>query len=292
MLDNYVKDLVHGGFAVVPSSHHNVSVHLIEGANEASQNLIRTMSELRCETGFSRLGEGDDKDIGLIERIRDRDGETKFFLHYTHELRDFIEQRDILRDALSNHWGDLAKLDRLRYEISRFIIDVLKLVEIEAGDKIDRSQIEKLPDAFIRTYFESITFSTTVLRSLWYPPTEDQVGAEGHLDRDFLTAHLGDRGGKLYGHRELGPGKRFDLSPSIGEIALFWGVRAPIISNGFLKPLYHSADAHPGEDRQALVQFNNLPTPQLQKWKQGLDVFYETWKYKLTKGWYARAWQE
>lgn len=255
MLHKYAKTLVHEGFVIVPPHIHNIPVHLIEEAAEAGEHLIRFWSQLDCQRSLCREGE-DDPDFGLID-TRDVPGkDLKFFLHIAFDLREMIAKVPDLFATLQPYHGDITILLKLHRLINLFNVQLFTEISQMLPEIVG---LERAVSDFKQSYIRSVPDSTTVLRVLLYPNMPKQVGAQAHFDIDFMTSHLGDKGGSLRAHKTLGSDEGENVSPPHGSILVFPGLKAFVISGGKLVPLYHSAKSDPGEDRQAFVQFSHVP---------------------------------
>ena len=289
MLEQYVKSLVHEGFTIVPPHVHNIPVTLMEAASAASIKLIKHMSEFDCTVNFTRPGE-DEPDIGLIHRLPEEGKDIKYFLHTTPDFRSIIERDHELWERLVFFQREIEYLNSLYFELNNLVLNVLKLLPAE-GLFLD--PLSQIIQSYRRSGFRSIPNATTTLRGLWYPAKENHKGAEGHPDKGLITAHSGDSGGSLYGHREKGDGKAFKVSPDKGHILLIWGVKAPILSDGKLKPLWHSATASPGEDRIAQVLFGHVRTIKpVYDAKSALADFCVSRGIMDVDAWYEELWRE
>jgi hypothetical protein len=157
---------------------------------------------------------------------------------------------------MASYWVHLENILRLYNQLNEFIFRILQAVERELptlgpyGSNICR--------LFAESCCQSLSYSTTVLRGLFYSAEENHQGASPHPDRSFITAVCKDYGGQLFGHRELGSGHAFDVSPANGDIFLMWGVKAPAVSDSQLMPLWHSAVTPENADRSSMVLFGHV----------------------------------
>jgi hypothetical protein len=251
---------VRDGYVIVPQHIHKIPTKTIARAIDSSQALIEAMAQFDCQTALLRYGERE-PELGLVHRTPDDGKDIKYFLHLAHDLRFLIKTVPELEIKLRPHRHHIAVLEALYYDVYFFLNVVLLHAKLEVLAL--RQLTPDLIERFNKSFTESLPDSTSTLRGLWYPASQAHQGARGHFDRSFITAHLGDRGGSLLGHREMGLGQAFDISPKFGQILLFWGVKALMLSQGTLMPLWHSATTRPDEDRQALVLFGHVEIPHL-----------------------------
>jgi hypothetical protein len=259
MLRPYVELLVHEGFTTVPARIHNVSVSKIDAANAASQEIIRYLATVTDQTAVRRPGE-QEAEVGLVHRTPTDGKDIKYFLHIAHDLSTLLGQAPALQAHLRQFSEHLQLLLEVYDELTVFTAQVLALVSQRVSTLMTLRPT--VLERFNLSCTTSLPEATTTLRSLLYQAAEQHSGARGHFDRSLITVHLGDRGGRLFGHRSLTAGKACDISPDSGELVLFWGVKALEISHGVLTPLWHSASAAADEDRQALVLFGHIATPE------------------------------
>jgi hypothetical protein len=217
------------------------------------------MAQFDCQTALLRAGESE-PELGLVHRTPKDGKDIKYFFHLAHDLRVLIKTVPELAIQLKPYQHHIAALEALYYDVYFFLNVVLLHAKLEV--KALRQLRPDIIHRFNKSFTASLPDSTSTLRGLWYPASQAHQGARGHFDRSFITAHLGDRGGSLLGHREIGSGQAFDVSPKTGQILLFWGVKALMLSQGTLMPLWHSATTRPDEDRQALVLFGHIDLPQ------------------------------
>lgn len=285
MVRSYVTSLVRDGYVIVPQHIHKIPLKTIARAIDSSQALIQIMTRLDCPTKFTRAGEHE-AEVGLVHRAPKEGKDIKYFFHLAHDLRLLIKTVPELESRLKPHRQHIAALEALYYDLFYFLKVVVLHTQLAVFAL--RELRPSLAEQFSKTFTESLPDSTSTLRGLWYPASESHRGARGHFDRSFITAHLGDRGGSLFGHREMGTGQAFDISPETGQILLFWGVKALIHSQGALKPLWHSATTRPDEDRQALVLFGHIDLPQpIEDAMMGYQQFCTAYGIKDPHAFYA-----
>lgn len=285
-LNDCATALVHEGFVIVPPHLHNIPVQLIEDAGEANFELIKVLMSLDCQTRFFRPGEAE-AEVGLVPPRAGKD--IKYFLHTAHDFMSFVRSVRTLQCALTPHRlkidGLLGLYDELNFLNQRLLNRVCDLVPVWHGRNAE------VVGSYTDSCQRSIPDGTTTLRGLWYKAEDKHEGAQGHIDRSLLTDHLGDIGGTLYGHRVMGDNQSFTVSPPSGHILVFWGIKAPILTNGFLKPLWHSARSYPGEDRRAHVLFGHIRTPvQIDCSKEAFKQFCRQQEISDGQDWYAERW--
>lgn len=121
-------------------------------------------------------------------------------------------------------------------------------------------QRQSLHDLAAEEYFKNTTpYAAPANRQLHYPPQEGERRAGVHIDRAFMTRHLGDIGGTLFRSNETGE-KLASISPQSGEALYFWGLKAWLLTKGQLPFLWHGSCAHEGEERLAILHFAHIKT--------------------------------
>lgn len=289
-MDDCASALVHEGFVIVPPHLHNISVTLIEEASDASFELIKFMAELQCQTRFYRKGETD-PDVGLVHRTPEEGKDIKYFLHVAHDFMSFVGTCPSLKVALTPFGQEIKALMDLYCDLN-FLNQSLLARMCDLVPTWQGKQAEVV-GAYADSCTTSIPDGTTTLRGLWYKAKEKHKGARGHYDRGLLTNHLGDFGGTLFGHREKSTGGAFVVSPPRGHILVFLGIKAPILTEGFLKPMWHSASSNPKEDRRALVLFGHVRTKQqINCNKEAFKAFCKDHSIVDGDTWHAERWSE
>lgn len=242
-----VNELVSKGYVKVPLEVHRIPDELIRTAIDTMSSVIKKSNHFDKRFTLTRRGESE-PDMLLVHRHAEEGKDHKSFMHYSHDIPKQL-QAEISR--IVPNWNTLQRLD---IELNRFIENVCGVLEKEHKALFG---IE-LSSRFRRSITRSMPYNTTTLRGVYYPPSLEQKGAKAHFDRCFITAHLGDQGGNLYAHHALQRGSSVSVSPKSGEILLFWGVKAFMLSRGAVVPLYHSASTLQYRERRALVRFNHL----------------------------------
>lgn len=131
-------------------------------------------------------------------------------------------------------------------------------------DGVDRylslPQGQSLQNLAAEEYFKNSTpYAAPANRQLHYPPQGGERRAGVHIDRAFMTRHLGDVGGTLFRSDEQGA-QRESISPREGKALYFWGIKAWLATEGRLPFLWHGSCASDGEERLALLHFAHINT--------------------------------
>ncbi len=242
-----VNELVTRGYVRVPFEVHRIPEELIRTVSDTMASVIKQSRQFDERFTLTRRGESE-PDMLLVHRGVAEGKDHKSFVHYSHDIPISLQKEIIERIPT---W---VSLSRLQLELNRFVERICAVLETEHSSLFGA----QLSPLFRRSVTRSIPYSTTTLRGVFYPPSLEQKGAKAHFDRSFLTAHLGDQGGNLYAHHALQRGSSVSVSPRTGEILLFWGVKAFMLSQGRVVPLYHSASTLQYRERRALVRFNHL----------------------------------
>lgn len=246
-IHDVVNKLVTRGYVQVPFEVHRIPEELISTASDTMASFIRQSRQFDERFTITRRGESE-PDMLLVHRGAAEGKDHKSFVHYSHDIPTTL-QKEILGRVPT--WVSLQTLET---ELNRFIESVCFVLEARYPSLFGASLVPLFRNSVTR----SIPYSTTTLRGVFYPPSLEQKGAKAHFDRSFLTAHLGDQGGNLYAHHALQRGSSVSVSPRTGEILLFWGVKAFILSRGRVVPLFHSASTLQYRERRALVRFNHV----------------------------------
>ena len=254
MLHDYVSLLVERGYVEVAPRDHGISPAAIKRANEAIEFLVTSLSRFGEQAAVTRDGEHE-PDLLLMVRNGQAGMDRKQFLHIAHDLEQHLP--DAVFWALTEQEkNELEVVKRIYFELNRFVAQVVNAVFATYPYHFSGNVPKLYSDAAV----ESQPYATSSLRGLWYPPQDHVGGAKAHFDRSFLTAHCGDEGGSLNAHRSLRGGSVVPISPQLGNIVLFWGIKALEVSKGKLTPLYHSASTLPHTPRRALVFFGQIQT--------------------------------
>lgn len=238
MLNTVADELVAYGHAHVRPEVSGISEYTIAAAAKAMNWLIDYYGT-RNLPPQTRAGE-DDPDLLLVRRNVQEGKDVKSFFHFAHDADWYHE--DEVRACF-------VRLSHLYEQINAFTAQVLNTIA-DAYPHLFTIDVVK---QFVRTTRESAPYNTTTMRGVWYPPGERIVCARPHYDRSLLTAHCGDSMGTLNRYQTGHPPHA--VSPAIGHMLLFWGVKAAWASNGMLKPMLHGSETIPGMPRSALVQF-------------------------------------
>jgi isopenicillin N synthase-like dioxygenase len=235
------KVLWEEGVAIFP-----IDESLVEPAREGFKQFLKRRDEKQdhADWCFQRPGESE-HDLGLIQRAGG-EHDVKSFFHQdsvltfdSHFVHQFTEPQDV-HFLVSNH-----ELLNHVSEAGRFLT---KALQEQFGPQCS--------SAYSYCSRVSMPYCTTTLRSLYYPDGPAQSGAKAHIDRGFLTIHLGDQGGNL---QMLINEEWENISPPAGYAVAFFGVKALWVTKGKKGPLRHRSVTIPGHDRFAFVHFGHVP---------------------------------
>lgn len=135
-------------------------------------------------------------------------------------------------------------------------------------DAMEQYNVPFLP-LLLRAIRYPEAYANNVLRLLHYTAQDKPAGATVHPDRSCLTAHPGGLGGGLFWTDTLDGEPRGDIEPALGELAIFPGVKAQIMTRQAelagcpgetLSALLHGSETNPGEARSAAVFFAHCHT--------------------------------
>jgi isopenicillin N synthase-like dioxygenase len=238
-----LQQLIEQGFMFVP-----VDESLIQAANTSWRAFIEEEKDSKVGFPITRRGESS-PDLGHIIRNGDNGGDIKHFLHLAHDFCRLLS--DAGRKDFGAHYGSMyVSLDALRKHLDDVSIQIARQLD----KKYSSLFREPLTPNMLRCSKNSIPYATPTLRTLLYPSEPRQTGARVHIDRSFITLHVGDKGGTLLGcDGEFG--NSFSISPSQGEAAVFFGVKVLHLTEGRIFPLWHKSTVEPNQDREATVHF-------------------------------------
>jgi hypothetical protein len=242
--ERIAKLLWEEGMAIFP-----IDESLVEPARESFKQFLKRRDEKQdhADWCFQRPGE-EEYDLGLIQRTGGK-----------YDVKSFFHQDSVLTYG-SDLMGQLTDKQDADFLIHNHVL--LKSVN-EAGRSLTRALEEQFGPQCSWNYSYcsriSMPYCTTTLRSLYYPEGPAQSGAKAHIDRSFLTIHLGDQGGKLQSLDTRG--QWMDISPPTGWAVAFFGVKALWVTKGKKGPLKHRSLTIPGNDRFAFVHFGHVPIP-------------------------------
>ena len=257
MLDAAVFDshqvarrLWNDGFAVYPFDER-----LVVEARESFRGFLRRRIERNDSSlwEFTRPGEdADGPDLGLSQYVgTEADVMSGRKKDCKARLHDDCSLRRRLKEGRIRIWKEdsdfLALNQKLRnvIEVRSHQIAVALDLEYDLNCSCEVLSCQQI----LRPY------TTSVLRSLYYPATRETGGAGEHRDRGFLTNHLGDVGGRMEGYVDR---QWENISPPTGHAVVFFGVKALWVSKGTKLPLLHRSVTNPGEDRFANVHFGHV----------------------------------
>lgn len=232
-----VRTLLSEGMVLV-----SIDQTLVDDALGSCLEIITMFQDDPEKCSYTRVGE-DEPDVGLVYRSGKNGSDHKYFFHYAHDLR--------LSEKAQKQFGILKKL----YEtLGRLSLNISQQFDDEYAEYFSGP----LTTSILQSLLEPLPYSTTTLRGLWYPNTIDQNGAKAHIDRSFISTHLGDEGGKLWALQSHDEKQGVVVSPPKGKALVFFGVKALYVSRGRLQPLLHRSTVEQTGDRKALVQFSHL----------------------------------
>lgn len=192
---------------------------------------------------LQRPGE-DESDLGLIQRYGG-EYDVKSFFHHDSSLLEQLTQQRLLYDARDTEF--LSANSRLLKGVNDIGCQL-----VEALDEL--YNLDCSAD-YLHCLQNGAPYCATTLRSLFYPAGPLQTGAKAHIDRSFLTIHLGDEGGSL---QVLIDGQWENISPPAGYGVAFFGVKVLWLTAGTKQPLRHRSVTFPGSDRFAFVHFGHV----------------------------------
>lgn len=208
-----------------------------------------TLGERR-EWSFMVPGEKE-SDEGILIRHGKNGGDHKFALHWRITTRSHVEDAELSFSAADRCF--FAHHDQLFWMCAQQTRALAR--GLDAHGVFGFS----VHDALCNCYEGVSAYSAPVNRQLDYPPQEDEKRAGVHLDRSFITRHMGDSGGHLFASNEA-EDELENVSPHPGEVLYFFGVKAYILSQGKIEPLWHGSKAAPGERRLAIPHFAHVHT--------------------------------
>ena len=238
------SDLIQKGWAVF-----DINPTLVEkAAQEAQAIIVQHKDQPEAQRAFMRCGE-DELDMGLIRRDGTEGTDNKFFLHYTHDL--------LVAGAPGLRGETMPALAALMEHNVAAVQEILRVLCSKYSEHFPADIIDK----FAGTVDCPLPYCAPTIRALLYQSLGETLaqGAKTHLDRSFITLHMGDEGGQLLAYRdEYGNGEQV-ISPPPGQVVVFFGVKVYALTKGAIEPLWHGSRTEPGADRKALVQFNHVP---------------------------------
>jgi hypothetical protein len=245
-LSQAVQALVEVGHMCIP-----VDGTLIEEAKAALRTVHDYCQGFRSDLSVTRRGE-DGFDLGYIIRDGSEAADVKEFFHFAHDLCTYTDLNQ--KSWLHGLREELRLLGKVYTYLNELSLDIAQVLDDEHGHLFR----EKLLTQMKQSTRESRPYEVPALRSLWYKSHAKQLGASTHIDRNFLTTHFGDEGGKLIGRMGGEPGRPFECTPDKGFAVVFFGVKALYATNGKLQPFWHESEMVAGLDRRALVHFAHV----------------------------------
>jgi len=220
---------------------------LVDPAREGFTQFLKRRREKNDDVRWRVHRPGENEyDMGLIQRNGGQH-DVKSFFHHDHSLNDRLLTAGLLTDEADTHFlmQNLALLKHVN-EAGMLLTQALDaLYGLNCADLYESCSRRSLP------------FATGTLRSLYYVDSPRQTGAKAHIDRSFLTIHLGDQGGSV--QTLTTDGEWIDISPPQGFAIAFFGVKVLWVSKGQKGPLRHRSITIPGQDRFAFVHFGHVP---------------------------------
>lgn len=227
-------------------THVKVDMNLVSNAVTAFENMMSFLIEQKIYLELVRKGE-DGPDLGFISRELNHSGDIKHFFHWSHDLFMLLdsEQKKVLRSRSS----DFDAIDACYKHINEISLAVGAALQKFRGDVFGSDLVRNM---YCSTRC-STPYSTNTLRSLLYPPVVEQKGAHPHDDRGFFAVHLYSQNGELVGYKPNG--EVIMLRPPDEHAVVFFGAKAEIMTNGYVKSFRHGSMVNPRKNRRALVQF-------------------------------------
>jgi isopenicillin N synthase-like dioxygenase len=203
----------------------------------------------------TRLGEDEadvghkvstNQDVNHSGRVKD----AKQHLMFSEDMVQLLSEQHGTKVYKNS---DDAALLRAVDKLHQSGLDVSRSV-LSALDKLLVPKVS-LVLAFDFTHKQLAPTATSATRLLQYYVD----GGKSHLDRDGLTLHWADKGGRLFAicprtHKEV------DVSPPEGKVLCFPSVKLQIATNGTLPAIRHGSYCESGVARLAAVTFCQLIT--------------------------------
>lgn len=240
---NLAKQLWEDGMTVFP-----LDETLVEPARTGFKHFLLRRAQAGDHREWSLARDGEEEfDLGLVQRQGGKYDVKSFFHHDSHLEQQLAKQQMPTDPADATFLQHNARLLHHVSQCGRHLTAALdELYTLHCHRPYERCLQHLQP------------YSVTTLRSLYYPDGPTQTGAKAHIDRSFLTIHLGDQGGKLQALQD--DGTWMDISPAAGFAVAFFGVKVLWQTNGKKTPLRHRSVTFPGQDRFAFVHFGHVPT--------------------------------
>lgn len=251
------------GVAIFP-----IDTGLIESARTGFKEFVKRRDERgdHAQWSFSRPGEHE-VDLGLIQR-NGAEYDTKSFLHHDHSYYMRLKKAKVAASSV----------DATFLMANQWLLDAVNRNGLELVKALDAQYNINCADSYVACQKEVLPYSTTTLRSLYYPDGPHQTGAKAHIDRSFLTIHLGDEGGSLQIMQQ--DGQWVNISPPDGFAVAFFGVKALWMTGGRKQPLKHRSITFPGSDRFAFVHFGHVVLPDY--YVEEAQTAYNDWRAQNT----------
>lgn len=233
------KELWEKGITFFP-----IEESLVKPARTGFKDFLKRRDEKKDHSDWSLCRPGEaERDLGLIQRIGGK-YDVKSFFHQDGSLFDRLQQ-GLLTDPKDVNFlsANLHLLHAVNFAGGNLTKVLDNIYGIDCHT--DYMQCQRFANPYC----------ATTLRSLFYPDSPTQTGAQAHIDRSFLTIHLGDEGGNL---QMLIDDQWQNISPPAGYAVAFFGVKVLWVTNGLKQPLRHRSVTFPGFDRFAFVHFGHV----------------------------------
>lgn len=193
--------------------------------------------------------------------------DLKYSFHDSHFLRQQIQAKAVI---LTKEDEEFLRLNKKLYEVAGEIsANLIKVL----GIKFCKSS---LLDNYYRTTKESIPYSITILRGLYYPEALEQKGAKKHIDKNLVTVHFGDTGGSLVSYQDVDDPVGKTLFIPEGKAVAFFGVKILWVTKGKVQPLWHGSITEGGKERLANPFFAHTSVEDylVKDAREAYDYFY------------------
>ncbi|TSC72781.1 MAG: hypothetical protein G01um101448_930 [Parcubacteria group bacterium Gr01-1014_48] len=219
-LQPYAKELLLHQMVVIPFSIK--SIHCFEQTAQQFEQLLLSESRRYIRSWELKLRDDDEADDGIIVR-KDKKHDPKTFFHFRPGLTEELTRRNV---NFARYHSFLEHASGDYYTCNEHMLALAAALDREAPgfyfhEKLLASEIPR----------------RGVYRILWYPSIGKKLGAilaQEHTDKSCITYHLWDRtAGLRYGEDKV----QYLAEP--GTVLVFWGKKAPILTNGLAQPLLH-----------------------------------------------------
>jgi len=227
------------GFCSVKSKNQQKLISNIQFVIDDFKKLVNSPLEFRSKWQIDVDNDGDPDD-GLIER-NGGEHDHKFFFHYKDPKRiiPFMKYR----------LSDFAKWEMFFRRLEALHTSLMSSMH-DFVVSFDQNHLKyKIIDRIRKQSKET----RGVLRLLYYKPGLEEL-ARDHYDQSLFTFHVADS------HPGLVINKNYQdvYEPKDGNLLLFPGIKAKIVSNGRIKNVLHGVvnnDLPPNKSRWSIVFF-------------------------------------